>query len=284
MSSPPESLPTPESDPPLELAVMGLGNMGGAVLRGLLQARVLAPHQVGVCDVLPDRIGAFTDLGCRSLLPVGVGEAPRILLAVKPLLFPEVAESIGRRAGRRLAISVMAGLPSERIVAALGADTAVIRTMPNTPASIGHGVTAISSGHDTTRDDLAFVRRIFESVGAVVEVEEPDFHAVTAVSGSGPAWVFRMAEAWTAAAISEGLSPATARMLVNQTLFGAAKLLQDSGDDAATLREAVTSRGGTTAAGLEALERCDFEDVIQEAISAAADRSRELGTDDPSTQ
>ncbi len=284
MSSPPESLPAPKSNPPLELAVIGLGNMGGAVLRGLLRARILAPHQVGVCDVLPDRIRSFTDLGCHSLDPTRVGEAPRILLAVKPQLFSEVAKGIGQRAGRRLAISVMAGLPSDRIVAALGKDTAVVRTMPNTPASLGHGVTAISSGQDTTEDDLAFVRRIFESVGVVVEVEEPDFHAVTAVSGSGPAWVFRMAEAWTAAGIAEGLSPATARMLVNQTLFGAATLLQDSESDAATLRRAVTSRGGTTAAGLDALERCDFDDVIQEAISAAADRSRELGTDDRSGQ
>ena len=120
MSSPQDSRPTREPSPTLELAVMGLGNMGGAVLRGLLQAKVLAPHQVGVCDLLPDRIQTFTDLGCRSLDPIGVGEAPRILLAVKPQLFPEVAGNIGPRPGRRLAISVMAGLPSERIVAALG--------------------------------------------------------------------------------------------------------------------------------------------------------------------
>ena len=284
-------MPPPTDSPPvsgthqhLELAVVGLGNMGGAVLRGLLEAKVLTPDQVGVCDLLPDRIRTFTDIGCREIDPTEVGEAPRMLLAVKPQMFPSVARQIGDRAGRRLAISVMAGLPSRQIVEALGDATAVIRTMPNTPASIGCGVTAISLGPGATPDDLAFVQRIFESVGRVVPVDESDFHAVTAVSGSGPAWLFRMAEAWTAAAISEGLPPATARTLVNETLLGASTLLQNSERGASALREAVTSKGGTTAAGLEALDRSGFDDAIHDAIRAAVVRGRELGQDDQTDQ
>ena len=284
MNSPFDSPSAPETRQNLELAVVGLGNMGGAVLQGLLEAGILTPAQVGVCDLLADRIQTFTDQGCRAIDPTEVGNAPRMLLAVKPQLFPEVARQIGERPGRRLAISVMAGLPSQRIVKALGDATAVVRTMPNTPASIGCGVTAISLGHGATAADLAFVRRIFESVGRVVQVEESDFHAVTAVSGSGPAWLFRMAEAWTNAAISEGLPPATARTLVNETLLGASKLLQKSERGATALREAVTSKGGTTAAGLEALDRSGFDEAIHQAIGAAVVLSRELGQDDHAAQ
>ena len=262
--------------PAIDLAVLGLGNMGGTVLQGLLHHRVLPPERVGVCDTRSDRVDPFVDRGCRPLALDQVAASPRILLAVKPQVFVQIAPGLASAGVDRLAISVMAGLRSHRIVQALGSTTRVVRTMPNTPASVGAGVTAISADSTTTEADREFVRRIFESVGTVVEVEEEQMYAVTAVSGSGPAWVFRKAEAWIDAAMAEGLPAPIARTLVVETLYGAAKLLKELDGDASSLREAVTSPGGTTAAGLKALEDASFETAIRAAIRAATARGEEL--------
>lgn len=264
------------TDPTLELAVIGLGNMGGAVLKAILAASIIPAARIGVCDALEDRMVEFTDAGCRPLDLGSAGRTDRILLAVKPQVFPGITGSIGPGAGPRLAISVMAGLRSPQIQAALGGDTRIVRTMPNTPAAIGAGVTAIAPGHGATDEDLAFTRMIFDAVGTTIDVDEAHMHAVTAVSGSGPAWVFRTAETWIAAAVKEGLPHATARTLVIETLFGASKLLRESEQDASALRESVTSKGGTTAAGLAALDRTGFDEAVHAAIRAAVERGHQL--------
>ena len=267
----------------LELAVIGVGAMGGEILRAAIDTGVLAPGTVGLVDADPARLAPFASLGCR---PVGLAEAadaPRLLLAVKPQVFPEIAKTLHRTANpadsdspRRLAVSVMAGLRAERLAEALGAGTAIVRTMPNTPASIRLGMTAISPGPGATAADLDWVRRLFTAVGSVVDLDESHFHAVTAVSGSGPAWVFRMAEAWIAAAIGEGLPSDVARRLVIETMFGAASLLRVGDRSPSELRTAVTSRGGTTAAGLAALDATGFDESVRAAIAAATARGREL--------
>lgn len=275
----------PEDDstaPDLELAVVGLGNMGGAVLEAVLAARIIPADRIGVCDPLEDRVARFAESGCRPVDPTTAGRSLRMLLAVKPQVLPELTGSIGPGTGPRLAISVMAGLRSRRILELLGGDTRIVRTMPNTPAAIGAGVTAIAPGHEATEDDLAFARMIFNAVGTTVDVDESHMHAVTAVSGSGPAWVFRTAEAWIAAAVEAGLPSETAETLVIETMFGAAKLLRASEQDASALREAVTSRGGTTAAGLAAMDRTGFDDSIHAAIRAAVERGHELDAPDGS--
>ncbi|MEE2971741.1 MAG: pyrroline-5-carboxylate reductase [Planctomycetota bacterium] len=282
MSQKPPSPSGSASASAVDVAVLGLGNMGGAVLRGLLRHRVLPPERIGVCDLQPERVETFTNEGCRPLLPDDVAASPRILLAIKPQVFVRIAPDLSSDGTDRLAISVMAGLRSSRIARALGPGTRVVRTMPNTPASIGAGMTAISPGPDSTAADRAFVRAMFESVGTVVEIAEEHLYAVTAVSGSGPAWVFRKAEAWIDAAIAEGIPTPIARSLVVETLYGAAKLLKELDQDAASLREAVTSPGGTTAAGLKALEETSFEAAIHAAIRAATARGEELDRlDDP---
>ena len=268
--------------PELELAVVGLGNMGGAVLKAILAASIIPADRIGVCDALEDRVAGFAEAGCRPIDLVAAGESPRILLAVKPQMLPKIADSIGPGVGPRLAISVMAGLRSQQILANLGGDTRIVRTMPNTPAAIGAGVTAIAPGHGATEEDLAFARMIFNAVGTTIDVDESHMHAVTAVSGSGPAWVFRTAEAWIAAAIKQGLPPATAETLVIETMFGASKLLREFEHDASTLREAVTSKGGTTAAGLGAMDEKGFDDSIHAAIQAAVERGHELDATDES--
>lgn len=276
MSQKSPSSPGSSAPPDIDLAVLGLGNMGGAVLQGLLRHRVLPAARVGVCDSRQDRVEAFMKHGCRPLVPEEAARSPRILLAIKPQVFVRIAPDLASDDVERLAISVMAGLRSRRISDALGAGTRVVRTMPNTPASIGAGMTAISPGPNSTTEDREFVRRVFESVGTVVEVAEEHMYAVTAVSGSGPAWVFRKAEALIDAAIAEGIPAPIARSLVVETLYGAAKLLKEPDQDASSLREAVTSPGGTTAAGLQALEEASFEAAIHAAIRAATARGEEL--------
>lgn len=266
-----------QSDPlRLELAVIGLGSMGGAILRGILESSLLPSGRIGVCDPLEDRTSPFQDAGCKVLDPAEAGRSARVLLAIKPQMLPEVAAGIGPATDPRLAISVMAGIGSEGIAAALGDQTRIVRAMPNTPAAIGAGVTAIAPGRGASEEDLDFARMLFTAVGSTVDVDEARMHAVTAVSGSGPAWVYRQAEAWISAAIAEGLAADTAKILVTETLFGAARLLRESEDDAGTLREAVTSKGGTTAAGLAALDDNGFDSAVHAAVRAAARRGREL--------
>lgn len=262
----------------LELVVIGLGNMGGAILKAAIGTGVLAADQVGVVDSDPDRVAALTEAGCRPVDLATAGRVSRLVLGVKPQVFPEVAPALGQvdPGGRRLAISVMAGLRSSRIADSLGPGTAVVRAMPNTPALIRLGVTAVTAGPDATPEDLGWTRRLFESVGSVVELDESLFHAVTATSGSGPAWVFRLAEAWIAAGVAEGLPEGIAHRLVVDTLFGAASLLRDGDRSPGELREAVTSRGGTTAAGLAALTEHDFDAVFGAAIHAATERGHQL--------
>ena len=273
--------PTPSNAgplPDLDLAVIGLGNMGGAILAAALDTGVLRADRIGVVDTDPGRVATFSNLGCRAIDLASAGRVPRLLLAVKPQVFPQVASEFGPVAdgGRRLAISVMAGLRASRIADALGAGTAVVRTMPNTPAAIRLGITTMAPGPGATPEDLDWTRRVFESVGSVVELDESHFHAVTATSGSGPAWVFRLAEAWIAAAVGEGLPEETARRLVIDTMHGAANLLHVGDRSPSELREAVTSKGGTTAAGLAALSEHDFDAAVGAAIGAATARGREL--------
>lgn len=265
-----------DSDAGLRLAILGLGNMGSAILDGALGAGVIDPSAVLVVDPAFDRLQPFLDRGCRTGSIEALAAAPCILLAIKPQIFPEVAPLLAARQGDRTVISVMAGLHSDRIVEALGPGTRVIRAMPNTPASIHHGVTAISTTSDVPTADRAFARSLFEAVGTVVDVEEDLMFAVTATSGSGPAWVFRLVEAWIDAAVEHGIPRETAKTLVHGTLLGAAHLLDRSDQDAGALRTAVTSRGGTTAAGLAAMDDHGFDHAVRQTIAAATGRGREL--------
>ncbi|MEC8320213.1 MAG: pyrroline-5-carboxylate reductase [Planctomycetota bacterium] len=264
------------SPPDIDLAVIGVGSMGGAVLEAALAAGTRDPSRTAICDPDPDRVAFFTNLGCRPTDLERIRDCPRLLLCVKPQIFLEISSSLETTSTPRTAISVMAGLHSSTISPRLGPTTSIVRAMPNTPASIGAGITALAAGAGATPEEVAYARRIFESVGTVVDVDESQMHAVTAVSGSGPAWVFRTAEAWMEAALREGLDPEVARSLVVETIHGAARLLRESDLGAVALREAVTSKGGTTAAGLDAMDRAGFDEAFMAAIQAAANRGREL--------
>ena len=198
------------------------------------------------------------------------------VIAVKSDVVAEVLPGLAA-AGTPRVLSIAAGVRTGAIEAGLPAGTPVVRAMPNTPALVGEGAAAIAPGSAATPDDLAWARGILEAVGTVVVVEEADLDAVTGLSGSGPAYLFRLAEALRAAGVAQGLDPATADALTRQTLLGAATLLAESGEDPGRLRENVSSPGGTTVAGLAVLDEADLMDLIDRVVDAATRRSRELG-------
>ncbi|MDZ4830026.1 MAG: pyrroline-5-carboxylate reductase [Phycisphaerae bacterium] len=260
------------------LAVFGFGNIGQAVVEGARSERVLAASEILVVEPDDARRAIARALGCEvSTSAAAARDVTNVLLAVKPQSFPALAPTLGDRSSRTILISVMAGLRSERIRDAVGKEHAVVRAMPNTPCKVRQGMTAIALGAGAIAGDETFAARIFSAIGRVVRVDEAEFDAVTAVSGSGPAYVFLLAEAWEDAAISLGFDRTTARELVRQTILGAAAMLADRSVDAADLRAAVTSKGGTTAAALAVLEARGLRETLRAAITAAEQRGRDLG-------
>jgi pyrroline-5-carboxylate reductase len=276
------------SDSPTpQLALFGFGNLGSAIVEGAIRRRVLHPREVVVVEPDPAARSAAERLGLRAGRdPSDAAACGRLLVAVKPQCWPAVASAIEALPphsdgdATRLLVSVMAGIASSRIEQECGGRVRVVRAMPNTPARIGLGITAVAATLATPQE-RAFVRRLFDAVGEIVEVPESQFHAVTAVSGSGPAYVFRLAECMEQAAKRLGLSAAVSRALVSRTIRGAGSMLVEDGADPASLRDAVTSRGGTTAAALEQFERWGMEPAVVDAIAAAEARSRELSGDQP---
>ncbi|MHC5002875.1 MAG: pyrroline-5-carboxylate reductase [Planctomycetota bacterium] len=261
----------------ITLGIIGGGNMGRAIIAGALRAGILAPSELMVAEIDPERRNELEELGCPVTEDAAAAaDAEQVLLAVKPQSFPAVAEAVGRLGRPTVVISVMAGLRSPRIRAALGEAARVVRVMPNTPCQIGLGISAVALGEGATAGDDDLARRILGAVGEVVTVREEQMYAVTAVSGSGPAYVFLLAEAWERAAVELGIEPAIARKLVYRTIAGASGLLEQSGRRPAELRDAVTSPGGTTAAALEVMYRHELPETVVRAVAAARDRGIEL--------
>jgi pyrroline-5-carboxylate reductase len=238
---------------------------------------VLQGGQILVAEIDAARRQAAAELGCGvSDDPAGALACGQIMLAVKPQSFGAVAEALGRLTRRTVVISIMAGLRSARIRAALGPQAAVVRAMPNTPCQIGLGMTAIALGEGARPGDDVLARRLFGAIGAVADVSEVHMYAVTAVSGSGPAYVFLLAEAMERAALEMGLEPQVARQLVVQTIRGAGELMHRAPRPPAELRQAVTSKRGTTAAALAVFEGRALSEIVVEALKAARDRGIEL--------
>ena len=254
--------------------MVGVGNMGGAVLSGVLDAGLVPAKEIGVVDLAPERRAKFAKLGCQVSEDLkSLTGAKTTVLAVKPWLIDEVASGLGPIEER--VVSVMAGVPASALHRAFGGGCRVVRTMPNTPCLLRQGVTGIAAGPGSTPEDVAYVAKMFRELGGVVEVDESLLDAVTAVSGSGPAWFFRFVEALEKAAVDLGLSPEDAATLVRSTAAGAGQMMQ--GEDApSTLRERVTTPGGTTAAGLDVFDQA-LDALAQEALRAARDRGAELG-------
>ena len=257
-----------------ELVVIGGGNMGAALLGGLLESGAVAGSGVAVVEPYAPRraeLESMFDVTITDRVP-GCSSA---VLAVKPPDIPHVAEAAAA-AGATRVLSIAAGVTTATIQAAVGVGVAVLRTMPNTPALIGEGVSALSGAPGTTDADLDWAERILSGVGLVVRVAESQLDAVTGLTGSGPAYVFLVAEALMDAGVAAGLPRVTVEQMVAQLLVGSSKLLAERGDPAG-LRAMVTSPGGTTAAGVSVLEDRAVRAAMIGAVQAATERSRQLG-------
>lgn len=267
-----DNLPSPSRAS--RLAIVGGGNMGAALLGGLLAAEWATAAELAVVEVSAPRRAQLVEQfpGVAVLAEVSACEAA--LIAVKPGDV-EAATAAAVAAGATRILSIAAGVSIARLESAAGA-AAVVRSMPNTPALVGQGAAAIAGGSRATEDDLAWAEAILGAVGTVVRVPEYQLDAVTGLAGSGPAYVFMMAEALIDAGVLAGLARPTAEALVVQLLVGSAALLADRGDPA-QLRAMVTSPGGTTAAGLRKLEEHGLRAAMLDAVTAATERSRELG-------
>ena len=258
-----------------ELVVIGGGNMGAALLGGMLSSGVVTAGDVAVVEPVAARRDQLAELFDGVAVVDAVPACAAAVIVVKP---PDVAGVVaaGASDGAVRILSVAAGVTTATIAAAAGPDVAIVRTMPNTPALVGEGVSAIAGGHGTTDADLSWAESILAGVGLVVRVNESQLDAVTGLTGSGPAYVFLIAEALMDAGVAAGLSRAASEQMVAQLLVGSAKLLADRGDPAA-LRAMVTSPGGTTAAGVSVLEDRAVRAALIAAVRAATERSRELG-------
>jgi len=264
-----------------QIGIIGAGNMGAAIVRGTLQRGLFEPENVALCDVIAEKAHVLArELHVRALETAFevTREASIVLIAVKPQVMGECLEDIKEAVERsKLIISIAAGITTGFIEQRLGKDVRVVRVMPNTPALVGAGATAICAGSNAVDNDLDEAEKIFAALGKVYRFDETLIDAVTAVSGSGPAYLFLFAESLQEAAIEVGLPESEAPGLVAQTLFGASKLLMESSDTAATLREKVTSPGGTTEAALAIFADRGFEQSVLAAVKGALLRAKELG-------
>lgn len=273
-----ESLPS--------LAFLGAGSMGGAILRGVVASGIRIDGGITATNRTPEKAAAFADVaGVTSIAlsehPEGnadaVADARIVLVGVKPAMVPDLLREIAPHlATDAIVVSLAAGVTLHTFAEVLGDDVRVIRSMPNTPSTVRKGVAGLAAGPSATADDLALVRRLFETVGAVVEVPESQIDALGTISGSGPAYVYLLIEEVTKAAIGLGFTEPDARLMVEQTFIGATALLDASGEDPEELRRRVTSPKGTTERAIAVLQDAHLDQTFADAAAAALARSKEL--------
>lgn len=252
--------------------------MAEALVAGIVKNRLMETADVFVTDVSEDRLTHFLmkyDVGTSDDNGYPVSLSDVVVLSVKPQVFPEVWPEIeAALQPNALVVSIMAGIPSAKI--ANGKPIRVVRVMPNTPSLVGAGAAGIAAGEFATDADLQIAEKLMGAVGVTVVVKEEEIDAVTALSGSGPAYVFYLLEAMLAAADQMGLEKGISRELALATVIGAAKLMQETGEEADVLRRKVTSKGGTTEAALNTMEARGVKGSIIAALLAAQARSKEL--------
>lgn len=263
------------------MAVVGGGNMGTALIKGILKTATAKAEQIVVAEKATDKAEKLAkQLGVKTVPgPEHIGDVDLVLFAVKPQDLKTAADCLKKGLDKKvLFISIAAGVTIEKLAKLLPEKTAVVRAMPNTPALISMGATALSAGPDVTVEQKELAQGIFEAVGLAVWVKEENMDAVTGLSGSGPAYVFMFIEALSDAGVFQGLPRDTSLMLAAQTVAGAAKLLQMNDKHPAQLKDMVTSPGGTTISGVHALESQGLRGALMDAVARATQRSRELGS------
>jgi len=263
------------------VAVIGAGNIGRALIGGIIDSERISAEQViatrrteAALDAMAEE---FPGLQTTTDNVAAVRKASTVLLTIKPQSRAEVVTEIREDLTESaLVVSVLAGITTERLQLAFGQDQPVVRAMPNTPALVDAGATAIAPGTYATEDDLAVARDIFEAVGEVVTVPEEHMDAVTGLSGSGPAYVYMFIEALTDAGVKQGMARTDAAKLARQTVYGAAKLAIETGKHPAILRDEVTTPGGTAIAAVSSLEEHGLRTMLINAVGTATQRSKEL--------
>ena len=271
-----------------KIGFIGGGNMGQALIKGILKRGIANPRDIIISDLDKNKLQVIS---CE--LQVAVAEDNReviekaniIILAVKPKDVESVLKEISDYLqvlsasgdSPKLIISIAAGITTRYIEEHLGEDIPVVRVMPNTPALIGAGIAAISRGRFAGEEEERIAEELFLGVGKTVKVREELMDAVTGLSGSGPAYVFAVMESLVEAGMKEGLSPDLAQRLVSQTVLGAVKMVMETGEKLSTLREMVTSPGGTTEAALRIFEERNLKNILAEGVGAAVRKSEEMG-------
>jgi pyrroline-5-carboxylate reductase len=262
------------------LGFLGAGNMAGALIKGLLHGGV-SGDRITASDVKVERLeqlrlahGIRTTTDNHALLR----DSDVLVLSVKPQVIDKVLTEVGGQVRLdQLVVSVAAGVPIEALEGRLAAGSRVVRAMPNTPATVQAGATAIAGGAHASEDDLRIARELFEAVGRVVVLDEILLDAVTGLSGSGPAYLMLVIEALADGGVKVGLHRDTALLLAAQTVYGSAKLLLETGEHPGRLKDMVTSPGGTAIAGLHTLESGGLRRTLIDAVEVATKRSIELG-------
>lgn len=261
-----------------KLGFVGTGNMGRALIEGLVGQ--LPSGQITAADIRPEALEGLSALGVHT--STDSADAVRgqdlVVLVLKPQVAAPVLKALAAHFNtHQVVVSLMAGVSTAQLEELLPAQMSVVRVMPQTLVRIGGAACALCAGRAANAEQMAHVRSLFDLVGTTVEVAESLIDAVTGLSGSGPAWAYAVVEALTDGGVRAGLPRETALTLAAQTLLGAARLVLESGEHPAVLRDQVTSPGGTTAAGLHKLEEKGLRDALISAVLAATERSAELG-------
>lgn len=265
----------------MNLTIIGLGNMGKAILDGILNENVLTLSQITAADKKfadPDfkLADKYRDLTITADNKKAAAEADYIILAVKPQIIRNVLENLKNIVDSKVIISIAAGVKIELLEKYFGSNSKIVRVMPNTSALVSEAVSAVTFSKSVTAAELAFVEKIFNSLGKTIRVKEAELNAVTGLSGSGPAYAYLFVEALADAGVLKGLSRDKSLKLAAQTLKGAAEMVLRTGKHPAELKDMVASPGGTTIAGLAVLEANSFRSDVIKAVAAAVERSEEL--------
>ncbi len=263
------------------LAFVGGGNMAEAMIRGLLAAKLMAPDDLFVSDVREERLATLHEtyrVHTSTSNAEVASKAEIILLAVKPQIMTEVLDGlIDVVNGDTLVVSIAAGITTTFIADRFPGPVRVVRVMPNTPALVLEGASALTRGSHATAEDLEIAKRLFRAVGKVVIIEEVLMDAITGLSGSGPAYIFLIIDALSDAGVKVGLSRDVAQLLAAQTVLGSARMVLETKKHPGELKDMVTSPGGTAIAGLHTLEQGGLRTTLINAVEAATLRSKELG-------
>lgn len=261
------------------IVFIGAGRMASAIVHGLLEKKHYYPGEIAcTCgnDPTGPRLAEQTGIHYEADIVPSVTAADTIVLACKPQQFDELGAKLTAAAQGKLVLSILAGTPLKRLDRKFATARNIVRTMPNTPGQIGAGVTAYAPLKPLSPEDETIVGEIIGALGKSVALDEKHLDAVTALSGSGPAYIFEFCAALREAGVAAGLDPETAEMLATETILGSGKLLAASSDRPEELRDAVTSPGGTTASALKVFSEGDFRGLVNRAIAAAKARSIEL--------